>query len=126
MPHVVLNGDVQLRDVFQRLRPLVLRDPQTLIRTNKKYLDSEGTAIIIESLAGQPNRLHQFLTVVNARKDGLVIRIHPYSQVEKTSQVKQLLAEIAKQLLVALPDLRLGKTNLQEFMTQESNALLKN
>jgi len=111
-----LNGEVEIEEVFQRLHPLVLRNQQILIRTSKKYLESEETAILVESLAGTPNNLRQFFTLINTRKDGLVIRIHPYSQVEKTPQVKQLLAEIAKQLLTIFPNLTVGKTNLDDFL----------
>jgi len=117
MPHVVLTGDVDIQEVFQSLQSLTLRNQQTLIRTNKKYLASDKTTVIIESLAGMPTKLQHFLTLLNSRKDGLVIRIHPYSHVEKTPQVKQLIAELAKQLIQSFPHLSLGKTNLQEFFS---------
>jgi hypothetical protein len=57
MPHVVLTGEVDVTDVFQHLQSLKLHNQQTLIRTNTKYLASDDTAMIIESLAGTPPEL---------------------------------------------------------------------
>ena len=45
-----------------------------------------------------------------------MIRIHPFSSVEKTVGVKKILAEIAKHLLETFPTLKVGKTNLQDFL----------
>jgi hypothetical protein len=59
--------------------------------------------MLIESLAGTPPNLQHFLTLTNSRKDGLVIQIHPQSTVDKTKEVKQLLAEVAKQILQSFP-----------------------
>jgi hypothetical protein len=117
IPHVVLTGEVAIQDIFQQLQSLTVRTQQMLIRTQTTYLASDGTAILIESLAGTPPKLQHFLTVINRRNDGLVIRIHPYSTVDKTIEVKQLLAEVAKQILQSYPQLVIGKTNLQEFFT---------
>jgi hypothetical protein len=117
IPHVVLTGEVDIQDIFQQLQSLTVRTQQMLIRTQTTYLASDGTAILIESLAGTPPKLQHFLTVINRRNDGLVIRIHPYSTVDKTIEVKQLLAEVAKQILQSYPQLVIGKTNLQEFFT---------
>jgi hypothetical protein len=117
IPHVVLTGEVDIKDVFQHLQSLTLRNHQTLIRTQTAYLASDDTAMIIESLAGTPPTLQHFLILINRRNDGLVIRIHPHSTVDKTTEVKQLLAEVAKQILQSYPRLTIGKTNLQEFFT---------
>jgi len=116
LPHVVLSGNVEIQEVFHRLQPLSIRDREILIRTIKKYLDTEKTSIIVESLAGTLNNLYPFFTLLNSREDGLVIRIHPSSKVEKTPQVKQLLAELAKQLLITFQNLTVGKTNLEEYL----------
>ena len=122
IPHVVLTGEVDVQDIFQQLQSLTLRKQQTLIRTQTTYLASDGTAMLIESLAGTPPKLQHFLTLINRRNDGLVIRIYPHSTIDKTSEVKQLLAEVAKQILQSYPHLAIGKTNLQEFFTNTARA----
>ena len=67
-------------------------------------------------MAIEDNNKASFLVLLSRREDGLVIRIYPDSNVEKTEGIKKILAKIAKQLLEKFPNLRIGKTNLQDFL----------
>jgi hypothetical protein len=57
-----------------------------------------------------------FMVLLSRREDGLVVRMHPLSGVEKTPAVKRVLAETAKGIMARHPGLSVGKTNLQEFL----------
>lgn len=116
MPHVVLNGDVRLRDVFEKMKPLIIRDEHLILRTLKKYIDGEEKSILTEALVVEKGRKIGFLALIGSREDGFVVRIYPGSSVEKTDGVKRMLAEIATQLLDTFPNLEVGKTNLQDFL----------
>ncbi|MDH5266837.1 MAG: hypothetical protein OEW62_04070 [Candidatus Bathyarchaeota archaeon] len=120
MPHVVLNGDVELRDVFDKMKPLIIRDEHVILRTLKKYIDWEEKSILTEALVIEKGRKTDFLALLGSREDALVVRIYPGSSVEKTDGVKRLLAEIARQLLDTFPNLKVGKTNLQDFLWKKS------
>jgi hypothetical protein len=54
--------------------------------------------------------------MISRRNDGVVVRIYPGTEVEKTSGVKSILSEIAKQLLTVFPQLIIGETNLSEYL----------
>jgi len=116
MPHVVLNGDVRLRDVFNKMKPLIRRDEHVILRTLKKYIDGEEKSILTEALVIEKGRKTVFLALLSSREDGIVVRIYPGVIVEKTDGVKRVLAEIARQLLDTFPNLKVGKTNLQDFL----------
>ncbi|UCB61073.1 MAG: hypothetical protein JSW72_03190 [Candidatus Bathyarchaeota archaeon] len=116
MPHVVLSGELRFRDVFDRMKPVFKRDEPAVLRTFKKYIDDEEKSILTEALVIENDKKLGFLVLLSSREDGFVVRIYPGSNVEKTDGVKRLLAEIAKQLLESFPDLKVGKTNLQEFL----------
>lgn len=116
MPHVVLNGNIDIENVFRELKPLFLKDEHVLLRTEDSYLEREKRAILIESLSIQEDKSINFLTMINKREDGIVVRLYPKSEVEKTEGVKRLLAELAKQLLQTFKELRLGETNLNKYL----------
>ncbi len=116
MPHVVLNGDIQFSQAFQSLEPSIIKYGDTILKTSKKYIDSEEKSFLVEALAIEQHDQTSFLALISKREDGLVVRIYPGSNVEKTDGVKRILAEIAKQLMNSFPQLKLGKTNLQEFL----------
>jgi hypothetical protein len=119
MPHVVLNGNVKLREVFDQLQPLTIRDEHVILRTLKKYIDSESESVLTEALVIEKGRKLGFLVLLSSRDDGFVVRIYPGSHIEKTDGVKRVLAEIAKHLLDAFPSLKVGKTNLQDFLQKK-------
>jgi MFS family permease len=49
----------------------------------------------------------------------LVVRIHPQSNVRKTTGVKRLIAEIAKRIQGEYPDLIVGKTSVPTYLDRE-------
>jgi len=116
MPHVVLTGDIKLKDVFDRMTPITLRNDDVILRTLKNYIDNEESSILMEALVIEQGKRTGFLALLSSREDGLVVRIYPGSNVEKTDGVKRVLAEVAKQLMSIFPSLTVGKTNLQEFL----------
>ena len=116
MPHVVLTGEIMLRDVFEKMDSFIIRDEKKILKTSDKYINSDENSILVEAMAIEDNNKATFLVLLSRREDGLVIRIYPDSNVEKTEGVKKILAKIAKQLLEKFPSLRIGKTNLQDFL----------
>ena len=116
MPHVVLTGTTEMVDVFRQLSPIMIRYENTLLKTSDKYINFNQTSILVESLAIEDGNKISFLVLLGKRKDGLVIRIYPAFAIEKTNGVKKILATIAQQLLERFSELKIGKTNIQEFL----------
>lgn len=116
MPHVVLNGTIYIENIFDKLNTLFIREGPKILRTMDIFLERGKNAILIESLAIEPGSKISFLTMITGRQDGVVVRLYPKIEVEKTDGVKQILAEIAKQLMVTFPELTLGETNLADYL----------
>lgn len=116
MPHVVLNGTVNLDDIFNKFKGVLIRNEQCILKTDNIYINRDKTAIIIEALAIEMGIKNSFLAMVGRRDDGVVVRIYPVIEVEKTSGVKKILSEIAKQILAALTQLEIGETNLSDYL----------
>lgn len=116
MPHVVLNGKVYIKDIFDKFDPLFVREGAFILKTSNTFIDREKKSILVESLAIEEGNKNNFLAMIGSREDGVVVRIYPGSEVEKTDGVKRVLAEIAKQLLGTFPELEVGKTNISDFL----------
>jgi hypothetical protein len=116
MPHVVLTGSVAMEELFRALRPIMIRKDQDILRTMDAFMNVGKTSILIESLAVEAGRKTSFLTLVSSRDDGVVVRLYPRLEVEKTEGVKMILAEQAKQILASLPALSTGETNLSSYL----------
>jgi hypothetical protein len=116
VPHVVLNGKISIEEIFNRLPPLFIRNEALILRTMDIYLARGKHAILIESLALEASAKTRFLAMVSGREDGVVVRVYPRMDVEKTDGVKQIVAEIAKQLKLLFPELSVGETNLNSYL----------
>jgi hypothetical protein len=116
MPHVVLNGPIHVESIFEKLKALFIRKGSKILKTMDIYLERGKNAILIESLAIEPESKVSFLTMITGRQDGVVVRLYPKFEVEKTDSVKQILAEIAKQLMLTFPEFSLGETNLADYL----------
>ena len=116
MPHVVLNGNVNIDDILKKFNSILIRDEYGILKTDDIYINRDKTAILIESIAIEKGAKNSFLTMISRRDDGVVVRIYPILEVEKTNGVKKILSEIAKQILKIFPQLTIGETNLLEYL----------
>jgi hypothetical protein len=116
VPHVVLNGKTDIEDIFDILEPLLVRNEKTILRTFDAYMERSKNAMLVEALAIEDGQKRTFLVMISRRDDGVVVRLYPKFEVEKTDGVKKILAEMAKQLLGAFPNLKVGETNLEDYL----------
>lgn len=116
MPHAVLTGKVVLEELFREFRPIMIRKDQDVLRTMDAYINRNGASILIESLAVEAGASTSFLILVSSRDDGVVVRLYPKVEVEKTEGVKRILAEQARQMLASFPGLSIGETNLTKYL----------
>lgn len=117
LPHVVLNGKASIQNIFEKLEPLFVRDGTVILRTMELYLERNKNAILIDSLAIESDKKKSFLAMITGRENGVVVRLYPKQEIEKTDGVKRILAEIAKQLVRKFPDLKTAETNLGEYLS---------
>ena len=116
MPHVVLNGKVSVENIFEELKPLLIRNENSILKTTDVYLEREKNVILIDSLVIDADKKIVFLAMISGRDDGVVVRLYPKIDIEKTEGVKKILVELAKQLIATFPELRIGETNLENYL----------
>ena len=117
MPHVVLSGKVNAELIFGKLDLIFENTDDGILRTTNHFLDIDKKVLLVESLAIEKGKKTSFLAMINNREDGIVIRIYPvYDDFEKTEGVKKILANLAKQIMGNINGIKIGKTNLMEFL----------
>jgi len=117
LPHVVLNGKTSIQNIFEKLEPLFVRDGTEILRTMELYLERNKNAILIDALTIESDEKKSFLAMITGRENGVVVRLYPKQEIEKTDGVKRILAEIAKQLVRKFPDFKTAETNLEEYLS---------
>jgi hypothetical protein len=116
IPHVVIEGELKTQDIFEKIETIFIKEEDLLIKTTNSFLSIDKTTILFETLVIENGSKNQFFAIVNHRDDGVVVRIHPMLDIEKTNGVKRSLAEIGIQILAKFEGTKIGKTNLSEFL----------
>ena len=116
MPHVVLNGKAGIENIFKELKPFMIRNENKILKTTDVYLEREKNVILIDSLAIDADKKIAFLAMISGRDDGVVVRLYPKIDFEKTEGVKKILAELGKQLIATFPEFKIGETNLDSYL----------
>ena len=116
MSHIVINGDIGVQDVFEKIGPLFIKLEDGMIKSGESFISQNKTSMIIKTLSIEKENKVSFLVLINAREDGIIIRLFPDFDIPKTFGVKKSLAEIAKQILKVNNGLVIGKKNLTKFL----------
>ena len=116
MPHVVLNGTISVEEIFDKLNPVFIRNDECIIKTKEAYLEKNKKDILVDSLVIEKGKRTGFLALISGRDDGVVVRLYPQLEIEKTDGVKKVLAELAKQVMQTFPEMHVGETNLKDYL----------
>ncbi len=112
----VLNGKAAIENIFKELKPLMIRNENSILKTTDVYLEREKNAILIDSLTIDADKKTVFLAMISRRNDGVAVRLYPKIDVEKTEGIKKIIVELAKQLIATFPELTVGETNLDNYL----------
>jgi hypothetical protein len=117
MPHVVLEGEVGFEAVADGIEPVFEREEGSIRKTEAVWRARDEQALLLEGRAIEGGAPRTFLVRVDAREDGLVVRLHDFSDhVDRTDGVKRTLALVAEHVQELAPELSVGKTNLEAYL----------
>ena len=118
MPHVVLENINSVKEVLQSIVPFTTRIDSDILKVTETYINSGQNKVLVESLAIENNKNQSFFVELSQKKESLTVRLLPLTDPAKTPGVKTIMATIAKQIKDSNPDVRYGKTNLQDFLLE--------
>jgi len=120
MPHVQILGAAKLEQLAERFEPLTRRFGETIVKTMALYLNSRDRTALVQALVVEP-RIHRKLYVLLVEKpEGLMARLDPLTDPEKTDGVRRLLAEVAAWVRSVSPRSSFGTTNLQDYLPTDN------
>jgi hypothetical protein len=98
MPHLVLEGAVDLARAAAELNPGVVKWGRAVLKTGDAWRRSDDGALLVEGVVVELARpLHPVALVAN-RHDETVVRLWPVVEVERTPAVQRWLAVLANDL----------------------------
>jgi len=88
MPHVVIEGDVDLPAWGRDFTPRALRSGRDLCKIERLYVDSDGRSALVEVLAVEAGRKLPFYVRVSSHERGsTTVRIDPLTHPDRSDGV---------------------------------------
>ena len=118
MPHIVLEGSVDLKKFYAGYKPASRQTGGEVLKLQNIFINPDSDTVLIEALAvedGPPNR---FFVQAGTRGGKTTVRIYPGTDPEKTPGIKKLMAMVAKDIKDHQPGVTYGATNLKEFLDE--------
>jgi hypothetical protein len=113
MPHVVIEGAVDLASWVETFEPLVVRKGGDVLRADSAYLEREGRTALVEALAIEAGRKLPFYVKISVHDRGTTtVRVDPLTHPERSEGVREIVGRLGLDLLQRTEGAKLGKTNL--------------
>ncbi len=113
MPHVVIEGRVDLRAWASDFEPVLLRKGGDVLRVDQSYLEAGGRSLLLEALVVESGRKLPFYIKISCHERGsATLRVDPLTHPERSEGVRALVAHVAALLLARTPGARLGSANV--------------
>jgi hypothetical protein len=113
MPHVVIEGELDLRAYAESFAHLRLAEPRDLLRTENVYLERSGRSLLIQALAVEAGRRQTFYVRISLHDRGSVsVRIDPLTKPERSEGVKRIVAALGADVVARMPGAKVRTTNL--------------
>jgi len=114
---VVVEGPVVPADLQEGFPPLFERNGDDVLKIQSVYVETTGTEVLLDTLVVESGHPQHFFIQVRRRNEGVVVRLLPQTDPEKTPGVKRAVARVA----VLIRDLhpassKFGSTNLEEYL----------
>ena len=112
MPHVLIEGTIDLSALVDRLSPQTERVADVVRRTRNTFFNRLESTILIETKTVEAGITRNFFVRVDRKRGGAMVRIEPMTAVDRTTGVIETVAWVAENVRAQIPDGRLGTTNI--------------
>lgn len=119
MPHIQIIGSAPLERLIDAFEPLSARDGDTIAKTSAIFLNVRDRTALVKALVVEPHVQRRFYVLLVEKSEGLMVRLDPLTDPEKTDAVKRLLALVADWVHRVSAGSRYGMTNLQGYLIGE-------
>ena len=117
MPHVVLSGKYDFTRIHIQFKKKIHKmENSTIIKYDDSFINSDNNLILIKTIVIENQQSQSFYIMIMQKEQQLTIRLDPLTDPTKTNTVKKSLGLIAQELLNNNNDLKVTKTNLNEFI----------
>ncbi len=116
MPHVQIVGARPVAELAELLARVTEANPPLVLKVQESYLSCDARRLLLEVLVVEGYLRQSFFLLAHEEDEGILIRCHPATPVQKTDGVKKLIVFVGRKCAELSPGARIGHTNLEAFL----------
>ncbi len=122
MPHVVLEGNINLEEFFNNNR-FFLREGDKIVRLDEILVNSMRSRLLVKATAVEAGVSRSYYINVLLKDSSITVRLDELTDPEKTDSVKTSLAVVASMLMKKY-GMKVVRTNIGEYL-ERADTLIK-
>lgn len=112
MPHVLLEGPVDLGAIFASLEPETVRVPNGVRKIRNTFFNRLESTILVETTVLEAGVTRNFFVRIDLKNGNAMVRIEPMTPVDRTERVIEAVGWVADRVRRAAPGSRFGTSNI--------------
>ncbi len=122
MPHVVLEGSINLEELFNNNR-FFLREGDKIVRLDEILVNSMRSRLLVKATAVEAGVSRSYYISMLLKGSSITVRLDELTDPEKTDSVKISLAVVASMLMKKY-GMKVVRTNIGEYL-ERADTLIK-
>ncbi len=117
MPHVVLEGNVNIEEFFNSFKKVFFRssDGSIIVRLDEILVNSLKTRLLIKATSVDNGVSRSYYISILVKDSSVTVRLDELTDPDKSHGVKMSLALVAK-MLIAKNGMNIARTNIGEYL----------
>lgn len=116
MPHIQILNAPAASEIARCLEPFTVSNPPEILKLLDVYASASTQRVLVEVVVVEGHLRQNFFLLLREEEGVFLMRCHPMLPVQKTDGVKRVIIEVARRILQAAPQARLGNTNLSALL----------
>lgn len=122
MPHVVLEGSINLEELFNNFNRFFLREGDKIVRLDEILVNSMRSRLLVKATAVEAGVSRSYYISMLLKGSSITVRLDELTDPEKTDSVKISLAVVASMLMKH--GMKVVRTNIGEYL-ERADTLIK-
>lgn len=118
MPHVVLEGRINLNDLSRNFKKVSLRVDDLIIKLDELFINTAENRMLVKAIVVESNKPRSFYLDVMLKGNSITVRLDDLTMPEEKSDGVKMSIALMARLLKSYGDLNISKTNIADQLAK--------
>ncbi len=118
MPHVVLDGNLNLKDLLRNFKRVSVRIDDAIIKLDELFINAAENRLLAKAVVVESGKPRSFYLDVMLKGSSITVRLDDLTMPEEKSDGVKLSIALVANLLKKHGDLKVSKTNIVDQLSK--------